>query len=69
MGISSIKEAFKHDNRQESIIWVEWDNGINLGLIEGVDKYEIISEPKIAQTFDSIDDIRIEYDYTTNDNK
>ncbi len=54
--ISSIKEAFKHDNRQEYIIWVEWDNGIKLGLIEGVDKYEIISEGKIAQICDSIDD-------------
>jgi hypothetical protein len=54
--ISSIKEAFKHDNRQEYIIWVEWDNGIKLGLIEGVDKYEIISEARIAQICDSIDD-------------
>ena len=54
--ISSIKEAFKHDNRREYIIWVEWDNGIKLGLIEGVDKYEIISEAKIAQICDSIDD-------------
>ena len=57
-GISSIKEAFKHDNRQESIVWVEWDNGIKLGLIEGVDKYEIISDPKIARTDNSINDIK-----------
>ena len=43
-GISSIKEVFRRDNRPESIVWVEWDNGIKLGLIDGVDKYEIISD-------------------------
>jgi hypothetical protein len=48
-GISNIKELFRRDNRPESIIWVEWDNGIKLGLIEGVDKYEIISDTKAEQ--------------------
>ena len=27
-----------------SSIWVKRDNGIELGLIEGIDKYEIISD-------------------------
>ena len=42
-GISVIKEVFRSINRPGSIIWVKWDNGIDLGLIEGVDKYEILS--------------------------
>jgi hypothetical protein len=48
-GLSSIREVFGHDNRPESIIWVEWDNGIKLGLIEGIDKYEIISNTQREQ--------------------
>ena len=42
IGIYAANEICKSVNRPESIIWVKWDNGIELGLIEGVDKYEII---------------------------
>src|SRR5919199_3102507 len=41
-GIYAANEICKSVNRPESIIWVKWDNGIELGLIEGIDKYEII---------------------------
>ena len=47
-GISVIKQAVRHINRPESITWVKWDNGIDLGLIEGIDKYEIISAAMTA---------------------
>ena len=42
IGIYAANEIYKSVNRPESIIWVKWDNGIELGLIEGIDKYEII---------------------------
>ena len=42
-GVDVINDVFKSVKRDESIIWVKWDNGVELGLIEGVDKYEIIS--------------------------
>jgi len=40
-GIYAANEICKSVNRPESIIWVKWDNGTELGLIEGVDKYEL----------------------------
>jgi hypothetical protein len=40
-GIYAANEICKSANRPESIIWVKWDNGIELGLIEGIDKYEL----------------------------
>ena len=43
-GIFTAKEVSKSVNRPESIILVSWDNGIELGLIEGIDKYEIVSD-------------------------
>jgi hypothetical protein len=43
-GIYAANEICKAVNRPESIIWVKWDNGIELGLIEGIDKYEIVSD-------------------------
>jgi len=43
-GIYTAKEICKSVNRPESIVWVKWDNGIELGLIEGTDKYEIVSD-------------------------
>jgi hypothetical protein len=42
-GIYAANEICKSVNRPESIIWVKWDNGVELGLIEGIDKYEIVS--------------------------
>ena len=42
IGIYAANEICKSVNRPESIIWVKWDNGIELGLIEGIDRYEII---------------------------
>jgi hypothetical protein len=47
-GIYAAKEVCKSVNRPESITWVKWDNGIDLGLIEGIDKYEIISAARTA---------------------
>ena len=43
-GIYAANEICKSVNRPESIIWVKWDNGIEFGLIEGIDKYEIVSD-------------------------
>ena len=43
-GIYVSNEICKSVNRPESIIWIKWDNGIELGLIEGIDKYEIVSD-------------------------
>ena len=43
-GIYAANEICKSFNRHESIIWVKWDNGIELGLIEGIDKYEIMPD-------------------------
>jgi|SRR5690349_4494949 hypothetical protein len=40
-GIYSANEICKSVNRPESIIWVKWDNGIELGLIEGIDRFEL----------------------------
>lgn len=43
-GICAANEICKSVNRPESIILVSWDNGIELGLIERIDKYEIVSD-------------------------
>jgi hypothetical protein len=43
IGIYAANEICKSVNRSELIIWVKWDNDIELGLIEGVDKYEVVS--------------------------
>jgi hypothetical protein len=43
-GIYAANEICKSVNRPESIMWVKWDNDIELGLIEGIDKYEIVSD-------------------------
>jgi hypothetical protein len=43
-GIYAANEISKSVNRPESIIWVKWDNGVELGLIEGIDKYEMALE-------------------------
>jgi hypothetical protein len=40
-GIYAANEICKSVNRPESIIWVKWDNGIELGLIDGIDTYEL----------------------------
>ena len=42
IGIYAANEICKSVNRSELIIWVKWDNGIELGLIEGIDEYETI---------------------------
>jgi hypothetical protein len=49
-GIYPANEICKSVNRPESIIWVKWDNGIELGLIEGIDKYEIVSDLTTANS-------------------
>ena len=40
-GIYSAHEICKSVNRPESIIWIKWDNGIELGLTEGIDSFEL----------------------------
>ena len=42
IGIYAANEICKSVNRSELIIWVKWDNGVELGLIEGIDEYETI---------------------------
>jgi hypothetical protein len=37
--------VFEIDEEQE-LIWVKWDNGEKLALIEGADKYKIIKKAK-----------------------
>jgi hypothetical protein len=32
---------FKIDEDQE-LVWVKWDNGVELALIQGVDKYNVV---------------------------
>lgn len=32
------------DSEEERLIWVEWDNGEKLAIIEGIDKYKVIKE-------------------------
>jgi hypothetical protein len=32
---------FKIDEEQE-LVWVKWDNGIELALIQGVDKFNVV---------------------------
>src|SRR5919199_4368051 len=49
-GIYAANEICKSVNRPESIIWVKWDNDIELGLIEGIDKYEIVSDLTTANS-------------------
>lgn len=41
-GIYAANEICKSVNRAESIIWVKWDNGLELGLIDGIDTYELL---------------------------
>src|SRR5919202_578432 len=48
-GIYAANEICKSVNRPESIIWVKWDNDIELGLIEGIDEYETIV-PDVSTT-------------------
>jgi len=35
--------VFKVDEEQE-LIWVNWDNGEQLALLEGVDKYKLVKK-------------------------
>src|ERR671927_632229 len=42
IGIYAANEICKSVNRSGLIIWVKWDNDIELGLIEGIDEYETI---------------------------
>jgi len=35
--------VFKIDEEQE-LIWVKWDNGEELALIKGIDKYKVIKK-------------------------
>ena len=32
---------FKIDEEQE-LVWVKWDNGVELALIQGVDKFNVV---------------------------
>ena len=52
IGTYVANEICKSVNRSELIIWVKWDNGIDLGLIEGIDEYEKIV-PDVSTTNNS----------------
>ena len=34
--------VFKIENGDDSLIWVEWDNGERLALLEEIDKFKVI---------------------------
>lgn len=34
----------KKIEEDQELIWVEWDNGENLAIIEGIDKYRVIGK-------------------------
>ena len=36
--------VFKIENGDERLIWINWDNGEKLALIEGIDKFKITKE-------------------------
>ena len=33
---------FKIENEDDALIWIEWDNGERLALLEGIDKFKVI---------------------------
>jgi len=38
-------KVFKIENNQEDgLIWIEWDNGERLALIQGIDKFKIVKK-------------------------
>lgn len=34
--------VFKIENGDDVLIWIEWDNGERLALLEGIDKFKVI---------------------------
>lgn len=34
--------VFKIENGDDVLIWIEWDNGEQLALLEGIDKFKVI---------------------------
>ena len=34
----------KIDSEDDSLIWIDWDNGEHLALLEGIDKFKVIKE-------------------------
>jgi hypothetical protein len=36
--------VFKIENGDDVLIWVEWDNGERLALIEEIDKFKVVKE-------------------------
>jgi len=34
----------KIDNDGDSLIWIDWDNGEYLALLEGIDKFKVVKE-------------------------
>lgn len=34
--------VFKIEKGDDALIWIEWDNGERLALLEGIDKFKVI---------------------------
>jgi len=34
----------KIDSEDDSLIWIDWDNGEHLALLEGIDKFKVVKE-------------------------
>ena len=34
--------VFKIENGDDTLIWIEWDNGERLAILEGIDKFKVI---------------------------
>ena len=32
------------DNEDDSLIWIDWDNGEHLALLEGIDKFKVVKK-------------------------
>ena len=42
--VIKIEKEEEHDDDYDALIWVEWDNGEKLALINGIDKFKIIKK-------------------------
>ena len=38
------KGIISNINEQQDLVWVDWDNGEKIALLDGIDKYKIIKK-------------------------
>ena len=36
--------VFKIENGDDALVWIKWDNGEQLALLEGIDKFKVVKE-------------------------